>query len=314
MKSNPGLYELFVKDGVIPFVSLGIILLFTGLFLIIQSMSGHFLPHDLEAIGMTAEQLSYYKNGRIAKFMFHDRVSYGGALVSVGVLYVWLALVPLKRKQSWAWWVFLFSGVYGFGSFLSYLGFGYFDSWHGIGTIAILPFFILGLYHSYHWKQKPNIASLRSTNKTFSLKSRLGKGNILLLVNAVALFLGGVIIMLVGMSSVFVPEDLEYMNILVCNLEDINPNLVPVIAHDRASFGGGLAVIGIMLFFIVWYAKPTKVLWETLGVSITIGYLSAIVVHFVIGYLNFLHLLPAFIGFAIFICGLFLVEKEWSKE
>lgn len=313
MKNNPGLYDIFVKNGMLPFVSLGIVLFFTGVFLIVQSVSGHFLPHDLEAIGMTAEQLTYYKNGRIAKFMFHDRISYGGSLITVGILYTWLALVPLKRKESWAWWVLLFSGVYGFLSFLSYLGFGYFDLWHGIGTICILPFFILGLYYSYDKKKQANIKSLQSTNKTFSLKNRLGKGHVLLLVNAVALFLGGMVIMIVGMTSVFVPEDLEYMSILVCNLEDINPNLVPVIAHDRTSFGGGLAVIGIILIFIIRNGKPTKILWEILALSISIGYLSAISVHFAIGYLNFLHLLPAFIGYAIFLCGLFLVEKYWSK-
>ena len=313
MEKNLGLYDLFVKDGVLPFVSLGIILFFTGVFLIVQSITGHFLPHDLEAIGMTAEQLTYYKNGRIAKFMIHDRVSYGGSLVSVGILYVWLALVPLKRKELWAWWVLLFSGTYGFLSFLSYLGFGYFDSWHSIGTISILPFFILGLYHSYDKKQKINIKTLKITNKPFHLNTRLGKGNLLLLVNAVALFLGGMVIMIVGMTTVFVPEDLQYMSIKVCGLTDINPNLVPVIAHDRTSFGGGLAVIGIVLIFIIRHAKPSKILWETLAVSISVGYLSAILVHFTIGYLNFLHLLPAFIGYAIFLCGLFLVEKHWSN-
>lgn len=314
MKSNPGLYELFVKNGVLPFVTLGIFLFFTGVFLIVQSVSGHFLPHDLEAIGMTADQLMYYKNGRIAKFMFHDRISYGGSLVSVGILYVWLALVPLKRKQSWAWWVLLFSGVYGFLSFLSYLGYGYYDSWHGLGTISILPFFILGLYYSYDKQQQTFITSLRLANKSFSVKSRVGKGHVLLLVNAVALLLGGMVIMVVGMTTVFVPEDLEYMSILVCNLENINPNLVPVIAHDRTSFGGGLAVIGIILIFIVRNGKPTKILWEVLAVSISIGYLSAILVHFAIGYLNFLHLLPAFVGYAIFLIGLFLVEKQWSSS
>ena len=313
MKNNPGLYSLFIKDGIIPFVALGITLAFTGVFLIIQSITGHFLPHDVEAIGMTAEQLSYYKNGRIAQFMFHDRVSYGGALVAVGILYIWLALVPLRNKEPWAWWVLMFSGGYGFVSFLSYLGFGYFDIWHAIGTLGILPFFFLGLYHSYDRKQKLRWGSFRGQHKKFNLKTRVGRGQTLLLTNAAALFLGGAVIMIVGMTSVFVPEDLEYMRIQVCGLEDINPNLIPVIAHDRASFGGGLAVIGIILCFIVYHGKPTKVLWETLAVAVSIGYLSAILVHFVIGYLNFLHLFPAFLGFGIFLSGMFLVEKLWSK-
>ena len=314
MKKNMGLYQVLTKDGIIPYLSLGIVLLFAGIFLIAQSITGHFLPHDVEAIGMTAEQLSSYKNGRIAKFMFHDRVSYGGSLITVGILYIWLTLVPLKNKESWAWWILLFSGIYGFGSFLSYLGFGYLDRWHLIGTMLILPLFFLGSYHSFHKEYVTNKAILSFKKKDLNFNTRIGMGNSMILVNAICLLLGGLVIMIVGMTSVFVPQDLDYINIKICGIQDINPNLVPVIAHDRASFGGGLAVIGIILFFVFWHAKPNKVLWETLITAVSIGYLSAILVHFAIGYLNFIHLLPAFIGFAIFITGSILIEKEWSSS
>ncbi|MBG6131362.1 hypothetical protein IWQ47_002769 [Aquimarina sp. EL_43] len=308
------LYRLFIKNGIIPFVVLGIILLFIGVFLIGQSLSGSFLPHDIDIIGMTAKQLSSYKNGRIVEFMFHDRVSYGGALITVGILYLWLALVPLQKKEPWAWWVLFISGIYGFASFFSYLGYNYFDSWHALGTIAITPLFILGLYHSYQKESKYQFNSLFKKQKRFHLSSRLGRGNCLMLLSALALFLGGVIIMIVGMTSVFVPQDLAFMDIKVCGLQDISSKLIPVIAHDRASFGGSLATIGIMLYFIIWYAKPSKILWETLAIAITIGYSSAILVHFVIGYLNFSHLFPAFLGLFIFIMGLFWIENDWSKK
>ena len=40
---------------------------------------------------------------RVNAFMLHDRVAFGGALVSVGVLYIYLALFPLRAGEAWAW-------------------------------------------------------------------------------------------------------------------------------------------------------------------------------------------------------------------
>jgi hypothetical protein len=43
-----------------------------------------------------------------------------------------------------------------------------------------------------------------------------------------------------GSTRVFVAEDLEFMGLTRGALDAINPRLVPLIAHDRAGFGGGL--------------------------------------------------------------------------
>ena len=39
-------------------------------------------------------------------------------------------------------------GTLGFLTFLSYLGTGYLDSWHGLATLVLLPLFVLGLARS----------------------------------------------------------------------------------------------------------------------------------------------------------------------
>ena len=67
--------------------------------------------------------------------MFHDRVAFGGALVSIGALHMWLAEFPLRNREAWAWWLFVISGLSGFGSFLAYLGYGYLDTWDGVATL-----------------------------------------------------------------------------------------------------------------------------------------------------------------------------------
>ncbi|MES2593284.1 MAG: hypothetical protein V4608_15480 [Bacteroidota bacterium] len=307
MTENTGLYKAFVKNGIAPFITLGITLLFVGAFLIVQSATGKFLPHDVKSLGMSTDQLSFFKDGKIVNFMFHDRVAFGGSLVAVGILYIWLAAFPLRNREPWAWWVLLLSGLYGFGSFLSYLGFGYFDSWHGVGTVLLIPLFITGLYYSHKNQNEVfKFNSLLKKNKPFNLKSKEGFGNLCLAFIAFGLFAGGITIMIVGMTSVFVPQDFGYMKIDICGLEEINRNLIPIIAHDRASFGGGLATIGIMLYFIIWFAEPSRILWETLALAISIGFGAAIGVHFAIGYLDFSHLAPAYFGLFAFYIGLYL--------
>src|SRR5436190_7835104 len=109
----------------------GLALLLSGLFAFFLSATKHFLPHDIAYLGMTADALCGINECRIVHFMIHDRVSFGGAIAAVGVLYLWLAAFPLNEREPWAWWTLVASGLIGFGSFLSYLGYGYLDTWHG---------------------------------------------------------------------------------------------------------------------------------------------------------------------------------------
>src|SRR5439155_24769207 len=114
-----------IGDGT-PLLSLtGFLLILAGLFAFFLGVTKHFLPHDVAYLGMTPPELCAINECRIVHFMIHDRVSFGGALVAIGTLYLWLAMFPLKRGEAWAWWLFALSGGLGFGSFLLYLGYGY---------------------------------------------------------------------------------------------------------------------------------------------------------------------------------------------
>lgn len=73
---------------------------------------------------MTAGELCALQGCRILHFMIHDRISFGGVLIAIGVFYLWLTQVPLRRQESRAWWTLALSSVAGFLSFLSYLGYG----------------------------------------------------------------------------------------------------------------------------------------------------------------------------------------------
>ena len=306
---NRSLIPVIIGDGRPLLVFTGLILALSGLFVIAQSLSGYFLPHDTEFIGLTAAQLWDYNEGKINLFMFHDRVAFGGSIIAVGVLYMWLAEFPLRCGQPWAWYLFLVSGIVGFGSFLTYLGYGYLDSWHGIATLLLLPFFVVGMSRSYRTLENKSFKDLFRSSAKINLRSRYGLGRALLLFTSLGLIAGGLTIMVVGMTSVFVPQDLEFMQIMVCGLNEVNENLVPLIAHDRASFGGGVATIGVLFFFSIRRSEPTVNLRQVIFIGMTAGFGCAVGVHFVVGYTDFLHLLPAYLGVLTCYLGLILMIK-----
>ena len=134
--NSRGLLAELIGDGRSLITFTGLILGLCGLFALFLSATKHFLPHDVEFLGMTPPDLCSINECRIVHFMIHDRVSFGGALIAIAILYLWLAAFPLRMGQAWAWWLLVISGGMGFGSFLLYLGYGYLDTWHGVATLG----------------------------------------------------------------------------------------------------------------------------------------------------------------------------------
>src|SRR5690349_13900176 len=110
-------------------LSVGLIL--SGLTALYLGLTGRFLPHDEQFLGMSAGDLCALHGCRIVHFMVHDRVSFGGTVLAIGLLYLWLTESPLRNGEAWAWWTLVLSGLVGFASFFAYLGYGYLDTWHG---------------------------------------------------------------------------------------------------------------------------------------------------------------------------------------
>jgi hypothetical protein len=302
-----GLFAALLADGR-PLLKLtALALIGSGLFAFFLSVTGQFLPHDIEHLGMTADQLRGIADSRVVNFMIHDRVSFGGAIIAVGALYLWLVEFPLRAGQGWAWWTLAISGLIGFASFLAYLGHGYLDSWHGVATLALLPTFVVGMARSLTLvRPLPSIRSLFAAAARPSLRSQIGQGRALLLATACCLVLGGAIITGVGMTTVFVPQDLEYIGICGAELRAVNPRLIPLIAHDRAGFGGGVCCCGVTMFFCLLHGAPSRSLWQAILLTGLFGFGSAIGVHYPIGYTSFVHLAPAYLGAVMFCAGLVL--------
>ena len=300
-----GFFEALMGDGRPLLALTALALVFSGGFPLFLSATGQFLPHDIQFLGTSAGELSAMAKGRVAYFMFHDRVAFGGARIAIGLLYLWLAEFPLRDGELWAWWAFVLSGGVGFSSFLAYLGYGYLDTWHGVGTLTLLPVFGLGVVRSRSLIHRSNSTSGTAIRRLrIRWKSAAGVGRILLLATGAGMIMGGGTILVVGMTWVFVPQDLDYMGVSAAELSSANPRLIPLIAHDRAGFGGGICSCGLLVLLCVLYGQPSRSLWQVLGLAGIFGFGTAISGHFFIGYTDFVRLAPAYAGFGIYIVGL----------
>jgi hypothetical protein len=306
MRDERGLIEAFLGDGRLPLSVTGFILLLSGWFAIFQSLTGYFLPQDVHALGFDARQLAEMANIRVVHFMFHDRVAFGGTLLAVGCAYWFLAEFPLRARESWAWWTFLISGICGFASFLTYLGYGYLDTWHGVATLFLLPVFTAGL-----WRARPGALEVRNLWRPGQPMS-LGRWGLGFL--AAGMLGAGGTIMAVGMTSVFVPQDLAFMRVTPSDLSKVSARLVPVIAHDRAGFGGGLFSTGVILLLLTRHAQLSRSFLQTVSIMGLSGFGAAIGVHPAIGYTDFTHLAPAYFGAVVFAGTVLRLWWEYRVE
>ena len=110
----------------------------------------------------------------------------------------------------------------------------------------------------------------------------------------------GIVILTVGTSQVFVAEDLAFMGLTRAALDEVNPRLIPLIAHDRAGFGGGLASAGILVTMCAWYGSPSRAFYQALFFAGGQDSGLLIGVHYAEGYTNLVHLTPAFAGAGLF--------------
>ncbi|MBL8136600.1 MAG: hypothetical protein JNL48_08275 [Acidobacteria bacterium] len=299
-RPDVGLVTGLVGDGRSLLSLTGLALWLAGGFALFLSARREFLPHDVAFLGQTAAELCAVADCRVNRFMFHDRVAFGGTLLAIGVVYVWMAAFPLRAGYRWAWHAFVVSGTLGFASFLAYLGYGYLDTWHGAATLALLPCFLAGLWRTRRIGVRGAENLLTGTvTRGVERLARWGLAG-----TAAGMVLAGLVIVTLGSSVVFVPQDVAFMGMDRAALDAVNPRLVPLIAHDRAGFGGGLLTIGTLVGFIARHASVSRALRQALLVAGTLGFGCAVGVHYVEGYTDFSHLAPAFAGVALFYSSL----------
>jgi hypothetical protein len=261
------------------------------------------LPYDEAYLGMSVTQLTAI-NSRLLAFMAHDRVTLAGSMVAIGLLYVVLSLFGIRRGLHWARQAVLVSAFTGFASFFLFLGFGYLDTFHAFVTAALLQLLLLGVHARlgvYTPATRPDLRGDREWRLSLW-------GQLLLVFHGFALLAAGAVISLIGVTQVFVHEDLMFMQTTAATLATANARLVPLVAHDRATLGGMLLAGGwVFLLPALWgYRRASSWLWWALLIAGSVAYAAGIVVHYAVGYLSFKHLLPAFGGYGLLLVGLLL--------
>jgi hypothetical protein len=118
----------------------------------------------------------------------------------------------------------------------------------------------------------------------------------------------------IGLTNVFVPEDLAYMRLTVDDLHTVSPRLVPLIAHDRIGFGAAVLVIGLTALTCIWFAPDSRALWQTLCTSGVVSLTAALGTHFTVDYTDLGHLPPVLAATASMVIGLTLTYPTRSDE
>lgn len=278
-------------------------MLIGGVMALIIAATKVVLPYDESFLGMSLAALSAV-NPHLPHFMAHDRITLAGTMIAIGLLYVALSLYGMRSGLHWAMKAVFISAFTGFASFFLFLGFGYLDPFHAFVTAVLFQFLLLGV-HSRLGPYKPAVRPDARSTRAWRLSLW---GQLLLVVHGFALLGAGIAISVIGITEVFVHEDLQFMGTTADVLLSANARLVPLVAHDRATLGGMLLASGwLFLLPALWgYRKGSSWLWWITLVAGVIAYAAGIGVHFAVGYLSVKHLLPAFGGLGLMLLGLSL--------
>lgn len=293
----------------------GLVMAIAGFIALIVSMTAIVLPYDESFLGIMRRDILEF-NPAILYFMAHDRMTLSGTMVSGGILFMQLARHGIRRGLHWARKAVNTAGIIGFLGFFLFIGYGYFDWLHGLLWLFLLPLFVMGFAKSKHAAESPSSSNLFNT-RCWKL-SLYGQLSLVLL--GFALTIGGIVISTIGATNVFVPTDLTYLCLTPEMMNEFNEQLIPVIAHDRAGFGSALLCVGLLVLMLALWGirEGERWVWWTFTIGAIPAFLSGIITHFVIGYTDFIHLLPAYFAVILYLVGIictapFLLKKQKSN-
>ncbi|MBT2641008.1 dihydroorotate dehydrogenase [Bacillus sp. ISL-41] len=303
--------EQKVLTGWIWYWLFGLFILLGGAAVLFFSLTKVILFYDEAFMQMTRLELMAY-NPNLYKFMSHDRMTLAGTMISGGYIYMQLARHGVKYGIHWTRKAFNIGAITGFLGILLFLGFGYFDWLHGLFWLILLPFYVAGFVKTRKANQSP-ISKNRENSPSWK---KAVYGQLLFVILGFSFVLGGIVISTIGATSVFVDTDLKYICMTPEQLNAMNEKLIPVIAHDRAGFGSALFSVGLLVLTLsLWgFHEGSAWVWRTFMIGGIPAFAAGIFTHFYIGYIDFIHLLPAYFALALYIGGLLLTKDYFNKR
>ncbi|MBT2684805.1 dihydroorotate dehydrogenase [Bacillus sp. ISL-37] len=289
----------------------GLFILVGGVLVLFFSFTKVILFYDEAFLQMTRLELMAY-NPNLYKFMSHDRMTLAGTMISGGFIYMQLARHGIRYGIHWAKRAFNIGAITGFLGIMLFLGFGYFDWLHGLFWLILLPFYIMGYIKTRSANQSPS--SKNRTNHSSWKKAVYGQ--LLFVILGFSFVLGGIVISTIGATYVFVDTDLSYICMTPDQLNALNEKLIPVIAHDRAGFGSALFSVGLLVLTLsLWgFHEGSAWVWRTFLIGGIPAFTAGIFTHLYIGYIDFIHLLPAYFALALYIGGLWLTKDYFKSK
>lgn len=272
---------------------IGLALVATGVGAAAISFGPVLLGYDRAFLGGGTELLDV---GRLLPFVRHDRITFAGVGLSIGLLYLALAWWGVRRGVRWARATLAASCAVGMTTLLLFLGFGYFDPLHASVTALLVPLLLVAVLQPLPPPSDPH-----RREPARHVRERALVGQLLLVVVAVGLLGGGALISAIGVGGVFVASDLTYLGITPDDLRSISDRIIPFVAHDRAGFGGALVPLGLAVLGVsMWGVTPGNawVWWALLGSAVA-AFVPTLVVHTAVGYTDVAHLAPVYLAGAL---------------
>lgn len=290
---------------------LGASLFVGGLMTLLLAFGRVLLPYDEHYLGLTAEALR--RNvPKLFAFMAHDRGILAGTMLGLGWIYLVLAGQGIRRGVHGAKTAVAASALTGFASFFAFFGFGYFDTLHAFVAAVLAQLTIQVLVGSAGLAAGP-AGVIDREDATWR---RAQWGQLCWVIHAVGLLIAGATILGIGMSAVFVAEDLDFLCLGPVPGQALGEKLVAVVAHDRATLGGMLLSSGVaMLLPVLWcFRRGSRWLWTAVAGLGLPAYGAALAAHFMTGYVDARHLLPAVAGLLLWAGGLGLTRSFLGED
>lgn len=287
---------------------IGLALLATGTGASIISFGPVLLGYDKHFLRGGTSVLDH---GRLLDFVQHDRITFAGIALGIGVLYTGLAWFGVRPGWRWARTTLTTSCTVGMLTLFLFFGFGYFEPLHALVTAGLVPLLLaaaLGARPTATWVRRPEPSD--------AVRRRALLGQLVLVLVAIGLLGGGVVIATIAVTDVFVSTDVSFIGVTPSDLADLSDRIIPFVAHDRAGFGGALIAEGLaMLGLALWGFRPgERWVWWTLLVAALLSGGPAIGIHWAVGYTSFAHLLPVYVAGVLTVVGLALSRSYLLGE
>lgn len=124
----------------------------SGFYIMSIGLRDVLIPSDLIFLGDGQAVFADALDGRLLRFIAHDRAGFGGALASLGAGLLTTTLWGWRAGERTTWWMLLIASVVGFGAALViHVAVGYVDVVHLLPVYVGILWVAVVLFRSRDW-------------------------------------------------------------------------------------------------------------------------------------------------------------------